>query len=47
MWGWMEVLRLGLVDSGLIFVRILGKGGMSSVTKCGFEGWLRIGESGE
>ena len=43
----MEVLRLGLVDSGLIFVRILGKGGMSSVTKFGFEGWLRIGESGE
>ena len=43
----MEVLRLELMNSGLVFVRIFGKGRMSSVTKCGFEGWLRIGESGE
>ena len=35
-------LRLGLVDSGLIFVRILGKGGMSSVMKWCFEVWLGI-----
>ena len=37
-------LRLGSVDSGLIFMRILGKGGMSSVMRWCFEVWLRIGE---
>ena len=35
-------LRLGSVDSGLIFMRILGKGGMSSVMRWCFEVWLGI-----
>ena len=39
-------LRLGLMDSGLIFVLILGKGGMSSVMKWCFEVWLGIEQSG-
>lgn len=41
-WGWMWFylgdLRLGAMDSSLIFVSILGERGMCSVVDCGFEG---------
>ena len=44
MWFCLGDLRLGLIDSGLIFVPILGEKGICSVTKYGFEGWFGVEE---